>query len=113
METKEPLLRSDWTIYRGGAVFLDGAEDCPLEDCCFDQLGGNAVFVNNYNRRVTVRGCDIAKAGASGVAFVGDPQGRPQSAVRLQPAPDDLPTSTARPGRRPTTIRPIAWWRTA
>ena len=24
METKEPLLRSDWTIYRGGAVFFQG-----------------------------------------------------------------------------------------
>ena len=33
METKEPLLRSDWTIYRGGAIFFKGAEDCPLEDC--------------------------------------------------------------------------------
>ena len=74
MDTKEPLLRSDWTIYRGGAVFFNGAEDCALEDCFLDQVGGNAVFVNNYNRRVTVRGCHIAKAGANGVCFVGDPQ---------------------------------------
>ena len=72
MENKEPLVRSDWTTYRGGAIFLNGAEDCTLEDCFIDQVGGNAVFVNNYNRRVTVRGCHIAKAGANGVAFVGD-----------------------------------------
>jgi hypothetical protein len=72
MENKEPLLRSDWTIYRGGAVFLNGTEDCTIEDCLIDQVGGNAVFVNNYNRRVTVRGCHIAKVGANGVAFVGD-----------------------------------------
>jgi len=74
MDTKEPLLRTDWAIYRGGAVFFEGAEDCALEDCYLDQVGGNAVFVNGYNRRVTIRGCQIAKAGASGVSFVGDPQ---------------------------------------
>ena len=34
---------------------------------------GNAIFVNNYNRRVTVRGTHIHGAGASGVCFVGDP----------------------------------------
>jgi hypothetical protein len=74
MDTKEPLLRSDWTIYRGGAVLFNGAEDCTVADCEFDQVGGNAIFVNNYNRRVTVRGCDIHDTGASAVAFVGDPK---------------------------------------
>ncbi len=72
MENKEPLVRSDWTTYRGGALFLSGTEDCSIEDCFIDQVGGNAVFVNNYNRRVAVRGCHIAKVGANGVAFVGD-----------------------------------------
>ncbi len=74
MDTKEPLLRTDWAIYRGGAVFFEGAEDCALEDCFLDQVGGNAVFVNHYNRRVTIRDCHIAKAGASGICLVGDPQ---------------------------------------
>ena len=27
MDTREPLLRSDWTIYRGGAIVFRGAED--------------------------------------------------------------------------------------
>jgi hypothetical protein len=74
MDTREPLVRSDWAIYRGGAIFFNGAEDCALEDSFIDQVGGNAVFVNNYNRRVTIRGTQIAKAGASGICFVGDPQ---------------------------------------
>ena len=73
METKEPLLRSDWTIYRGGSVLINGAEDCLIADCEFDQVGGNAVFVNKYNRRITIRGTHIYGAGASGVCFVGDP----------------------------------------
>ena len=74
MDTKEPLLRTDWAIYRGGAIFFNGAEDCAVEDSFIDQVGGNAVFVNNYNRRIAIRGCQIAKAGASGICFVGDQQ---------------------------------------
>lgn len=74
MDCKEPLLRSDWAIYRGGAVMLTGTEDVSIVDCEFDQVGGNAIFVNNYNRRTAVRGCHIHDTGASGVCFVGDPK---------------------------------------
>ncbi|MHC4402194.1 MAG: right-handed parallel beta-helix repeat-containing protein [Planctomycetota bacterium] len=73
MENKEPLVRSDWTTYRGGAIFFNGAEDCAVRDCVVDQVGGNAVFVNRYNRRVEITGCRISGAGASAVSFVGDP----------------------------------------
>lgn len=73
MDTKEPLLRSDWTIYRGGAFLLTGTEDIRILDSEFDQVGGNAIFVSNYNRRTLVKGCHIHDTGASGVCFVGDP----------------------------------------
>ncbi len=73
METREPLLRSDWRIYRGGALLVEGAEDCRIEDCMFEAVGGNAICVSRYNRRVSIRACDIRQAGASGVVFVGDP----------------------------------------
>lgn len=74
MENKESLLRSDWTIYRGGALFLHGAEDCCIENCDFEQLGGNAIFISGYNRNVAVRGCLIRDCGANGVAIVGEPK---------------------------------------
>ncbi len=73
MENREPLLRSDWTIYRGGAVLLSGVQDINILDCEFDQVGGNAIFVDRHARRVTIRGCHIHDAGASAIAFVGDP----------------------------------------
>lgn len=73
MDTREPLLRSDWTIYRGGAVLATGTEDIRILDSEFDQVGGNALFFSNYNRRAQVKGCHIHDAGASGVCFVGDP----------------------------------------
>ena len=74
MENKEPLLRSDWTVYRGGAIVYNGAEDCQVTRCEFDQVGGNTIFINNYNRRITIRECYIHDSGANGIAFVGDPQ---------------------------------------
>jgi hypothetical protein len=74
MDNREPLVRSDWTIYRGGALLLEGAEHCRIEKCVLDQVGGNAVFFSNYNRDCAVQGCRISDAGANGVAFVGDPK---------------------------------------
>lgn len=72
MDTKEPLLRSDWTIYRGGAILLDGTENCSIKDCSFTNLGGNAIMVSNYNKHDTISGNLIANIGASAVCFVGD-----------------------------------------
>jgi len=77
MQNKEPLLRSDWTIYRGAAVVCNGAVNCSLKNCTLTNLGGNAVFFNNFNRNCEVSGCQISDIGASAICFVGDP-----SAVR-------------------------------
>ncbi|MDR3688418.1 MAG: right-handed parallel beta-helix repeat-containing protein, partial [Fimbriimonas sp.] len=74
MQNREPLLRSDWTTFRGGAVFALGTEGCSIRGCFFDAVGGNAVFVSGFNRHFTVGECRIENAGANGVAFVGDPK---------------------------------------
>jgi hypothetical protein len=73
MLNREPIMRSDLTVYRGGAVLFQGAEHCGLVNCNLVDLGGNAVFLSNYNRDVSVRGCLIKNIGGSGVSFVGDP----------------------------------------
>lgn len=72
MEPYEPLLRSDWTIYRGGAVFIENAENVSISDCAFTNLGGNVIFVSKYNRGVRINGNHIYNCGASAVSFVGD-----------------------------------------
>lgn len=74
MQNREPLLRSDWTTYRGGAVYFNRVTDCELLDCDFDQVGGNAVFVDNYNSRLLFKGCYVSESGANGFAFVGTPR---------------------------------------
>lgn len=73
MQTKEPLLRSDWTIYRGGAALLTGTEDISISNSHFLNLGGNGVFVNKYNRGTTIATNHFEEMGASAIAFVGSP----------------------------------------
>ncbi|MDR1584255.1 MAG: PDZ domain-containing protein [Prevotellaceae bacterium] len=74
MEKYEPLLRSDWTIYRGAAIFFEGAENCALKNCNIYNIGGNAIFFSNYNRDCEVSGSHLTRIGASAVCFVGDPK---------------------------------------
>jgi hypothetical protein len=72
MQCKDRLLRSDWAIYRHGAVFFEGTEHCGIENCIFNQIGGNAIFVNAYNRYAEIKGCHIFDIGANAICFVGD-----------------------------------------
>ena len=77
LEEYDKLLRSDWTIYRGGAILLKGTESVSILDCEFTNLGGNVIFINGYNRNTAIMGNHIHDCGATAIAFVGDP-----SAVR-------------------------------
>jgi hypothetical protein len=73
MLKKEPLLRSDWTVYRSGAILCEGAKNVSINNCVFTGLGGNAVFVSKYNRNITAEHNYIHDIGANAFAFVGDP----------------------------------------
>lgn len=86
MKTREPLLRSDWMIYRGGVVFMNRTENCAVRDCDFVNVGGNAVFLSGANLRARITGCHFKDSGASGVCLVGE-----QRAVRNAFADFDTP----------------------
>ncbi len=73
MLVKEPLLRSDWTIYRGGAILLDGTENVSISNCSFFELGGNAIFLSNYNKNDVIKDNHIYIIGGNAIAFVGNP----------------------------------------
>ncbi|WP_339924442.1 peptide-binding protein [uncultured Cyclobacterium sp.] len=72
MEQYNKLLRSDWTIYRGGSILLSGTEAISIKNCEFTNLGGNAIFVNGYNRNSAIIGNHIHNVGATAISFVGD-----------------------------------------
>ncbi len=72
MLKKEPLLRTDWTIYRGGAVLIEGGKNITVSHCSFSELGGNAVFINRYNRGIKVLHNLVNNIGANAFTVVGD-----------------------------------------
>ena len=71
MEPYEVPSGGDWSIHRGGAVFLDGAENIDIVNCTFDQTGGNAVFLSNHVKNCTVMGNEFRFTGDSAIAAVG------------------------------------------
>jgi hypothetical protein len=71
LETYEVPSLSDWSIHRGGTVYLQGAHHCTIKDCFFDAVGGNAVFMNEHNRGNLVTGCKFTESGDSAICFVG------------------------------------------
>jgi hypothetical protein len=75
--TFEGLLRGDWRIVRAGTIFIRDAENITIKHCIFDQVGGNGIFMNAYNRNHRIYNNQFINAGATCVATVGL-----QSAVR-------------------------------
>jgi len=75
--TFEGLLRGDWAIVRAGTVFIQDAENVTIKHCFFDQIGGNGIFMNAYNRNHFIYNNEFIDAGATCVQTVGL-----QSAVR-------------------------------
>ena len=73
MLTNEPLLRSDWTIYRGGAIYFANSSGCSISKCSLFDIGTNGVFVDGKNRNITISKCHFKDLGASGICFVGKP----------------------------------------
>ena len=68
--------RQGWT-YCGEAVHLRRTRHCRVEDCRFDGVGGNAVYLELDCIRSEVRRNEIVGAGANGVCVIGTFQDRP------------------------------------
>jgi len=73
----------DWSIHRGGAVFLDGAIRITIERVKFDQVGGNGVFLSNHVVNSSVLDCDFFRTGDTAVAAVGSTRGVNGSAATV------------------------------
>ena len=67
----EQVLKSDWVIYRGGGLFLSGVEDSAITNSFFDALGGNALFVSGYARRMNIQTNKFVGIGASAILLMG------------------------------------------
>jgi hypothetical protein len=72
MEPHDYITRGDWGVARYAAAYVTGAEDCYFRDCRFEDLGGTAVYLRDYNRRVHVEQNLIHDVGEAGVLLIGD-----------------------------------------
>jgi len=67
----------DYTIQRGGAVFLEGAEDITVDGCSLEGNNGNGFYVNGYARHVKLCNSRLVNIGESGICFTGKDNYRP------------------------------------
>lgn len=67
----EAILRSDWHIARAGCIYMENSQNITVENCFFDQIGGNGIFMSGYNWYNVVYNNNFVDAGASCVNLDG------------------------------------------
>jgi hypothetical protein len=72
METHDVPSGGDWSIHRNGAVYVESAERFVVEDCRFNQVGGNALVLNGHVIDSIVRRNEFAFCGDSAIVSVGN-----------------------------------------
>ena len=65
----------DWAMHRGGALFIENAENITVYGSRFNRVDGNAVFLSRHTRDVTVERCDFEWLGMGGVTTWGETEG--------------------------------------
>lgn len=71
MEPWAPPSGGDWALYRGAAVFVEGAEDIVIEQNVFKRVDGNAVLLSGYTRDVVIDSNEFTYLGDSAMAAWG------------------------------------------
>ena len=61
----------DWSIHRGGALFLDGTEDVTIDGVTVAQAGGNGIFLSNHCARTALTDNTVAGCGDSAIVLLG------------------------------------------
>ena len=61
----------DWSVHRGAAVYIEGAESVLVQNCLFNAPGGNGLFLSNYIRYTVVEGNEFVWVGDNAIAAVG------------------------------------------
>ena len=70
-ESYEVPSGGDWSIHRGGTVFVEGVDGFTMQNCRFDSPGGNALFFSNYVRNAVIEANEFIYTGDSAIAAVG------------------------------------------
>ena len=71
LESYEVPSGGDWSIHRGGTVFVEGVDGFTIQQCLFDSPGGNGLFLSNYIRNAIVERNEFIYTGDSAIAALG------------------------------------------
>lgn len=72
MEVYDVPSGGDWAVHRNAALYVESAEAFVLEDCLFDQVGGNGLMFNGHVTDSVVQRNEFAFCGDSAVVSVGN-----------------------------------------
>ena len=61
----------DYAVFLGGTVHLNGTTNCLVDHNLFDGVGGNAVWLTDYNRHASISGNEMRHIGENGVGMRG------------------------------------------
>jgi hypothetical protein len=62
----------DWAVHRNGALYVESAERVVVEDCFFNQVGGNGIVFNGHVTDSIVRRNEFGFSGDSAIVSVGN-----------------------------------------
>jgi len=61
----------DYAVFKGGCVHFNGTRGCSVQQCLFDAVGGNAVWLSDYNRNASIANNEMRNIGENGVGLAG------------------------------------------
>jgi hypothetical protein len=76
----------DWSVHRGGTIFLTNTKNITITNNLFMQLGSNAIAVIDYNDANTISLNEFVWLGESGIILIGTTNGIDGYSVASQPA---------------------------
>eukprot|EP00547_Thalassionema_nitzschioides_P000788 CAMPEP_0194218324 /NCGR_PEP_ID=MMETSP0156-20130528/23532_1 /TAXON_ID=33649 /ORGANISM="Thalassionema nitzschioides, Strain L26-B" /LENGTH=846 /DNA_ID=CAMNT_0038947637 /DNA_START=140 /DNA_END=2680 /DNA_ORIENTATION=+ len=62
----------DWSLHRGGAIFLESASNISVSKCIFRRLDGNGIFLSRRTRNIDIKENVFEWLGENGIATWGD-----------------------------------------
>jgi hypothetical protein len=61
----------DYSVHRGAAIHLNGTASCTIDHNLFDGIGGNGIWLTDFNRGALVSANEMRHIGENGVGMTG------------------------------------------
>ena len=71
MEPYEVPSPGDWSIHRGGALFIENACGISIQGCLFLRTGGNALTISGHSKQIHISRNEFAWIGDSAIVTLG------------------------------------------